>query len=68
MSRIPKYRLLFFASALMFFSSCSPEEGFETETPNEQLSLKLSKQAQSGRYVFEDGSLYEGELVMGLPD
>ena len=68
MPLILKYKSLTLASVLMFLSSCSSEEDFETEAPNEQLSLKLSKQAQSGRYVFEDGSLYEGELVMGLPD
>ena len=33
-----------------------------------QVSNKLSREAQEGRYVFDDGSIYEGELVMGLPD
>ncbi|MEL0098353.1 MAG: hypothetical protein VW907_02210, partial [Opitutae bacterium] len=53
---------------MLFGISCTPEEEYEAEAPKDQVSEKLSKLAKSGRYVFEDGSLYEGELVMGLPD
>ena len=51
-----------------FIFGCSEDQVIEFEASTEQISGKLAKQAKSGRYIFEDGSFYEGELVLGLPD
>ena len=51
-----------------FIFGCAEDQTVDFEASTEQISDKLAKQAKSGRYVFEDGSLYEGELVLGLPD
>ena len=50
------------------FWGCTADPKIEEDTSSDQIAKKLSREAQSGRYVFEDGSLYEGELVLGLPD
>lgn len=50
------------------FWGCTTDPKIEEATSSDQIAKKLSREAQSGRYVFEDGSLFEGELVVGLPD
>ena len=63
------YSKLSFVLLLTFFIfGCAEDQAVEFEASTVQISDKLAKQAKSGRYVFEDGSLYEGELVLGLPD
>ena len=52
----------------LFLFGCSRESNNDFEKPVDNISDKLAKKVNSGRYIFEDGSLYEGELVMGIPD
>lgn len=51
----------------LFSFSCS-ETGDTLEVSSKRESISLSKEAMQGRHVFEDGSIYEGELVMGKPN
>ena len=63
------YSKLSFLLLLTYFTfGCAEDQSLEFEASTEQISDKLAKKAKSGRYIFEDGSLYEGELVLGLPD
>ncbi|MBT3666077.1 MAG: hypothetical protein HN548_01250 [Opitutae bacterium] len=52
---------------LLFSLSCS-DQGDITEVSSTRESISLSKEAKQGRHVFKDGSIYEGELVMGKPN
>ena len=53
----------------LMFSLLGCYTDVETEQVAEpKVSRKLSSEANDGRYVFEDGSVYEGELVLGLPN
>ena len=61
-------KLPFVLLLILFILGCTEDPSVEFDVSSEQISDKLAKQAKSGRYVFEDGSLYEGELVLGLPD
>ena len=49
--------------------SCSvepvKEEGINSPS---RESLSLNKEVMRGRHVFEDGTIYEGELVLGKPN
>jgi len=61
-------QLPFVLLVTLFILGCTEDSSVAFDISSEQISDKLAKQAKSGRYVFEDGSLYEGELVLGLPD
>jgi hypothetical protein len=64
------FQCVVFASVWVccFFSfSCSDTDN-TTEFSAKRESISLSKEAMQGRHVFEDGSIYEGELVMGKPN
>ena len=63
-----KVSILLLFSAFLLCTNCTPTSDYDIEEPEEQVSDKLSKMANIGRHVFEDGSLYEGDLVRGLPD
>ncbi|MGY8714090.1 MAG: hypothetical protein ACKVJ1_09415, partial [Verrucomicrobiia bacterium] len=40
----------------------------EFEVSSTRESINLNKEAMRGRHVFKDGSIYQGELVMGEPN
>ncbi len=56
-----------FLLCLLFSFGCSQQDQ-EQEVSSTRESVSLSKEASQGRHVFEDGSIYEGELVMGKPN
>ena len=53
---------------LLFFSFSCSEQSDKKEVSSTRESISLSKSASQGRHVFKDGSIYEGELVMGKPN
>ena len=57
---------LIWACFLFSFSCSNTDDTIEISSKRESISL--SKEAMQGRHVFEDGSIYEGELVMGKPN
>ena len=61
-----KCRGLVWACFLFSFSCSNTDDTLEISSKRESISL--SKEAMQGRHVFEDGSIYEGELVMGKPN
>ena len=46
--------------------SCTENNDVESSYAKE--SVNLNRQAKNGRHIFPDGSIYEGELVMGKPN
>ena len=52
----------------MIFVGCSQEIDVDKAMPSSRESLSLKKEAKEGRHIFKDGSIYEGQLVMGEPD
>ena len=57
-------RVLFITLILNF--SCTENNDIESSYAKE--SVNLNRQAKNGRHIFPDGSIYEGELVMGKPN
>ena len=54
---------------LCFFNfSCSEEsQKFESGSVSSEAKI-LNREVDKGRHIFEDGSIYEGELVRGRPN
>ena len=56
-------------SIVLFLTSCSddtePGDNLNSQT---RESASLNKEVMRGRHVFEDGTIYEGELVLGKPN
>ena len=53
---------------IIIFIGCSSEiENTETTSPVRE-SVVLKKKAKEGKYVFKDGSVYEGQLAVGKPN
>ena len=51
------------------FISCRPEGSLsDAEDLSVPDSVILSKEATTGKYTFEDGSVYQGDLIRGRPD
>ena len=59
--------VMFYVLFNWLFWGCSPKED-EFELTSSRESVSLNKEAKRGRHVFKDGSIYEGELVMGKPN
>ena len=58
-----------FLIALLFHTGCSNETGSgENLSSQTRESASLNKEVMRGRHVFEDGTIYEGELVLGKPN
>ena len=57
---------LFSLSILLnwLFFGCTQQED-EIEVSSSRESITLNKEAMRGRHVFEDGTIYEGELSAG---
>ena len=65
---LPSSVLLFCLSFFLgCFSGCYSDVETEPE-PKPKSARKTSSEENEGRYIFEDGSVYEGELAVGLPD
>ena len=52
---------------ILFFLGCAENQN-EFEVSSTRESINLNKEAMRGRHVFKDGSIYQGELVMGEPN
>ena len=61
------YSFFFFSQILLFFG-CSSQTDEVTDSVSSKESLTLKREASEGRHVFKDGSIYEGQLVMGEPN
>ena len=55
--------------SLLPLSSCQPDSSLPAvEDSSLPDSVALSKEATSGKHTFEDGSVYQGDLIRGKPD
>ena len=63
-----KYHSFLLSIKLFLLLGCSSESEELNPALSSKESVTLKREANEGRHIFKDGSIYEGQLVMGQPN